>query len=360
MGAVIRASEPNGGNHAVPYPELEPEPELSGSEIVLCNGGGRLNHEAIGWTRRPVHLCSIPGRWPRKKKWNDWCVFNANHFFSVRIASLDYAAFVHLCLANLSAKTVVQETISLPLARGCELPDSVREPVHFKRKSIRLDVEPGVNSSTIQVESSSGEKGPFSANITVRHPTSLESVNVVVPLGKDHFQFASKQLCLPASGAVKTTGGTATFNEAEAFASMDFGRGVWPTANFWNSAVVSTVQDGHTIGINLSGGWTDGTGMTENAIILDGKVVKVSEEIEFGYGGADSLTPWTINTKHTEQVTLEFAPAFHWTNTARALFVRSTVKQVAGHFSGSVVTDSGDKIAVRNALGWTQEHTAKW
>ena len=52
--------------------------------------------------------------------------------------------------------------------------------------------------------------------------------------------------------------------------ALDFGRGVWPAVNFWNAAAATTVQDGHMIGLNLSGGWTDGTGMTENAIIFDG------------------------------------------------------------------------------------------
>ena len=344
----------------MPYPELEPEPELSGDEIVLCDGGGRLNHEAIGWTRRPVHLCSIPGRWPRKKKWNDWCIFDGNNFFSARIASLDYAGFVHLCLANLAEKTVFQQTLSLPLARGCVLPDSVGGSVHFRNKTLRLDIEPDASGTTIQVELSTRDQGSFSANLTVRRPASQESVNVVVPLGDDHFQFASKQLCLPASGTVGTANDSATFDESETFACLDFGRGVWPATNFWNSAVASTIQNGRTIGMNLSSGWTDGTGMTENAIILDGKVVKVSEEIEFGYGAVDSLMPWTIKTKHTEQIALEFTPTFHWTNIARALFVRSTVEQVAGRFSGSVVTDSGETIVIENALGWTQEHTAKW
>lgn len=344
----------------MPYPELEPEPELSGNEIHLCDSDGRLNHEAIGWTRRPVHLCSIPGHWPRKKRWNDWCILNPTHLFSVRIASLDFAGFVHLCLADLKAETVFQQTLSLPLGRGCELPDSVDGSVHFQHKTIRLDIEPGPNGTTIKVESSSREHGPLSANFTVRHPAAHESVNVVVPLGKNHFQFASKQLSLPASGIVETANETTTFNEPDTFACLDFGRGVWPAVNFWNAAAATAVQDGHTIGLNLSGGWTDGTGMTENAIIFDGKVVKVSEEIEFRYGGSNFLAPWTINTKHTEQIALEFTPSLHWTSIARALFVRSTVEQVVGRFSGSVVTDRGETIPIENALGWAQEHTTKW
>src|SRR5690606_27310777 len=49
------------------------EPELTGP-VPLCTPAGRLNRAAVGWSRRPVHDCTLPGSWGRRKRWDFWCV----------------------------------------------------------------------------------------------------------------------------------------------------------------------------------------------------------------------------------------------------------------------------------------------
>src|SRR6185295_6826910 len=59
--------------------------------VVLCVDGGRLNREAVGWSRRPLHRCNLPATLQRKKKWNYWAVTSEDLLFSATIADVDRA-----------------------------------------------------------------------------------------------------------------------------------------------------------------------------------------------------------------------------------------------------------------------------
>ena len=50
----------------------------------------------------------------------------------------------------------------------------------------------------------------------------------------------------------------------------------------WNWGAGSGVVDGRVIGVQVGGRWTDGTGSTENALVVDGRVHKISEELALG------------------------------------------------------------------------------
>jgi hypothetical protein len=64
------------------------EPELL-ETVSLCGADGRLNREAVGWSRHPLHVCNLPASLPRKKKWNYWAVTSEELLFSATIADID-------------------------------------------------------------------------------------------------------------------------------------------------------------------------------------------------------------------------------------------------------------------------------
>ncbi|HEY3367062.1 MAG TPA: DUF2804 family protein [Symbiobacteriaceae bacterium] len=65
------------------------ERELT-TPVLLCDDRGRLNPAAAGWSRRPLHTCNLKGRWPRKKRWNYWCITTDRHLFSATLSDIDY------------------------------------------------------------------------------------------------------------------------------------------------------------------------------------------------------------------------------------------------------------------------------
>src|SRR6476646_7958184 len=59
----------------------------------LCDARGRLNSDAVGWSRTPLVRANLRGHWPRKKRWNFWNWISPRFVFSVTLADIDYGAF---------------------------------------------------------------------------------------------------------------------------------------------------------------------------------------------------------------------------------------------------------------------------
>ncbi len=195
----------------------------------------------------------------------------------------------------------------------------------------------------------------------IHQPQGHESLSVVIPWSSNRFQFTSKQNTLPAEGTIQWGDETIYFNLEDTFACLDFGRGIWPFECFWNWSSFSTrLPDGRTVGVNLGAGWTDGTGMNENGLCINGKTIKLSEDVAFEYDTSDFMKTWHLHTTATDRVDLLFTPFFERVAKTDALVIRSEVHQMIGRFSGTLKTYQGDPIQVLDAIGWAEDHQARW
>lgn len=336
------------------------EPELL-EPTLLCDGKGNLDPSSIGWSRQPIYNCSLSGHWPRKKKWNYWNITSQKYLFCAAVMDFDYAAFAFTYLYNFDTNIIVEKKLVAPFGKGCEVADNVTENVHIKSKEMSISFKEDKGFTKIYVECLSfKDELPLKAEFIIEHPSNLETLNVVIPWNKKRFQFTSKQNCLPAIGTAAIGSEVFYFKAGEAFASLDFGRGIWPRKIFWNWATASGIYRGKSIGLNMGGGWTDGTGMTENAVLFDGRINKVSDNIGFNYNHDDIMKPWRIKTKSSSRVDLEFSPRYDRSADTNIILVKSNMHQVFGHFTGQVVLDSGETAVIENIPGCVEEHYAIW
>jgi hypothetical protein len=187
------------------------------------------------------------------------------------------------------------------------------------------------------------------ANLAIDRPPAHETVNVLVPWTDTRFHFTSKQQALPARGHVRVDGRA---HEIDAFACRDFGRGRRPDGIDWCWAFASTRSGDRTLGLNLGARWTDDTGVTENAIVVDGRVHKIADAVDF-----ELHDTWRIRTRATARAALTFTPL-----TERAVrvppFVR--LRQCVGHFTGTVVDDAGVSFALDRVLGVAETVRGRW
>ncbi|XXF76213.1 DUF2804 domain-containing protein [Myxococcaceae bacterium GXIMD 01537] len=329
----------------------------------LCDSRGRLSPDSVGWARHPLIRCNVSGSFLRKKKWNYWCVTSPELLLSATISHLDYAAVMFVYALDLRTFGFHEQTVLVPFGHGCELPEEVNASVRFENgKGIKLAFDESSGATRLQIHwPSFGKTGkPLSAALTVHRPAGYESLNVVVPWSETRFQFTSKQPALPVSGTVSWEGTDYTLSEKEAFGCLDFGRGIWPYSSTWNWAAASGVTRGRTVGLNLGGKWTDGTGQTENGFLVDGRLHKVHEDIRWTYDRTRFMDPWTLTTVGSERVSLRFQPLFERVAATKAVVIRSEVHQMIGHFQGHVVTDEGERVEVEKLLGWAEDHSAHW
>jgi hypothetical protein len=184
-------------------------------------------------------------------------------------------------------------------------------------------------------------------------------LNVVIPWSDAQFQFTSKQNTLPATGSV-SVGDRAYQFAAPSFACLDYGRGVWPEETQWNWGAASGVQSGRAVGLNLGGRWTDGTGMTENAICVDGRLTKVSEDLAFEYDRADVMKRWHIRTTVSDRIDMTFTPEYERVSKGGDGSYFSEVHQVFGIYDGRIAANDGLPIELNALFGWIEDHTARW
>lgn len=332
------------------------------NQTRLCDKNGNLNPEAIGYARKPIIDCNLSGHFMRKKKWNYWCVYGEEVLFSVTISHLDYAAVCFVYFLEYETQRSFEKNILIPLGIGSKLkmPSRIFESIHFSSNEVKIDIVHFQHQTHLTVTSPNFDNEHLHAELTILHPTDDESLNVVVPWNRKMFQYTAKHHTLPTSGFLKIGNRQYEFHDEECFAVLDFGRGIWPREVLWNWGMASQRIRDKRVGLNFGGKWTDGTGMTENAVFVNGKMTKIHEDVLFSYDRSDFMKPWYITTKFSDQVMLTFHPFFEHSSGTNRKLVKSQIRQVVGYYNGKVKLEDGSTLLIQQMLGIAEEHTATW
>ncbi|MBD7985309.1 DUF2804 domain-containing protein [Sporosarcina sp. Sa2YVA2] len=328
--------------------------------VLLCDKKGLLNPEAIGFARRPYIESNLAGHFMRKKKWNHWSVFGEDLLFSASIIHLDYTAICSVYILDYETQRFCEKQVFIPVARKVKMPADVFGNVKFinDRISVQLVHIQGETHLSVTIQDFDNEV--LHADLHISHPEEDDSLHVVIPRKRDLFQFTSKHHTLPTQGFVKIGKRRYDFNPDYSFAVLDFARGIWPRESEWNWGMASQRIGGKRIGLNFGGKWTDGTGMTENAIFVDGVMTKIHEDVIFMYGTDALMSPWKIHTKFSDQVNLTFTPFFERSTASNMQFAKIKVNQATGYFNGSVKLQDGTILRIRQMLGCAEDRRVKW
>jgi hypothetical protein len=335
------------------------EKELN-SPIDLCLANGQLNPTAVGWSRQPLHSCNLSGYPLRKKQWNYWCITSPTHLFSITLSNIDYMGLAFAYVLDYQSKNFTEQTVSTLLGKGFEMNQTVAGKLEFGHPQMDVCLDDRGEMIDIRVSSANFGGKAMQAEFQIQRPPAHETLNVVIPWSRDRFQFTSKQECLPAQGWVRIGLQEIHFQADESFACLDFGRGVWKYASSWNWAAFSGRSVGHVIGANMGGKWTDGTGYTENGLVVDGKLIKIGEDLAFEYDSANFMHPWKIYTPNSDLIRLEFTPFYERVAKTEAVILRSEVHQMIGTYSGEIRDEAGNRYPVDKLVGWAEEHHALW
>lgn len=327
---------------------------------LLCDKKGNLNPAAIGFAKQPIIDCNLSGHFMRKKKWNYWCVYGEDILFSATISHLDYAAICFVYVFEYETQRFFEKTVTIPLGNKVKMPTYVLDSVAFSNSDMSIHMTYLQNETHLSVVIPNFDEDTLHAKLTIQHPKDDETLNVVIPWNRQTFQFTAKHHTLPTSGVVKIGDKRFTFHEDESFAVLDFGRGVWPREAVWNWGMASQRVGNQRIGLNLGGKWTDGTGMTENAVFVNGKMSKIHEDVIFEYDSKDYMQTWNISTKFTDDLKLTFSPFFERTALTNVKVVKSEVHQLFGYYNGQIRLENGQTLTIKQLLGSIEEHIAKW
>lgn len=329
-------------------------------DVDLCTPRGRLAPAAVGWARRPLHRCALPGTWGRNKRWDFWGVIGPGFALSLTYADVDYLGLADVWFHDFSTARTFARSRMVPLARAMSLPDRpFGAPIRFARRGLELSfVE--IDGGTRLTATYQNGTTRFEADVVVERPSGHDSLSVVIPWSERRFQCTTKDVARPATGDVRWNGSRWSLAAGSSWGCLDFGRGKWPWRTKWNWGAAAANVAGHRVGLQLGGKWTVGTGMTENALSVDGRLSKISEELEWTYDPRDWLRPWTIRAPRTKRVALRFTPTYDKVSRIEAGVVSAKVDQCFGTYEGTIVPDDGHEIRIAGMFGWAEEATWRW
>lgn len=233
--------------------------------------------------------------------------------------------------------------------------------VTASRNGFELSIEERSDVTRLRASAPSSQLGAIDVDISVAKPPGHESLNVVIPWSDRRFQFTSKQNTRPASGSIRAGERSWAIGDPPAWGVQDLGRGIWPYSNRWNWAAASGVAgDGRTIGLQFGGKWTEGTGYTENALCIGGRLTKIHEELEWTYDWDEPMRPWRVRTPGSTQVDVELTPFFDRYDSTDLKALKMEVHQCFGTWAGTVCGDDGVPATLDGIDGFAEEARNRW
>jgi hypothetical protein len=325
-------------------------PEIT-APVRLCRPDGRLNPAAVGWTRQPLHETHLRGR-GRAKRWEYWAVMSPASVFAVTVSDLDYACLHAVYVLDDEGRETTRSAL-VPLVRA-GLPDRFGGTVRIRARDLAIDIDHDPDGAHLSVAAPG-----LTADVHVRRPSGHESLGVVVPWSDRRFQYTVKENTLPATGTVRVGSRVLAFDD-DSWATIDHGRGRWPYRIRWNWGAGSGRVDGRVIGIQLGGAWTDGTGSTENAVCVDGRISHIDEDLVWEYDREEWLAPWHITAPTSGRVDLTFTPSHVRTDRTNLLVLANDTHQAFGTWSGLMVDDEGRHVRCDGIRGWAEDVANRW
>ena len=337
------------------------EPEITEPVLLCTDDASRLNPSARGWSRHPLHRANLGAPNGRNKRWDYWAVLAGDLVVSCVYSDIDVLGLADVWWADLGSGAhggagILEPPGALALPELCGT-----APLEVRREGFELslvDVERGTQLHASWLDES-GQEGRF--DLFVAQPEGHESLNVVIPWSEEEFNFTSKHQARPATGTFDigdrrwVIGGEA----GDAWGVLDVGRGRWPHEITWNWGGGAGRVGEHVIGLQLGAKWTEGSGFTENGLLIDGRLTKIGRELIWEYDWDDPTAPWRVRDPGG-QLDVTLSVRFDKHTQAGDEAFGSEVHQVFGTWAGTVTDDSGRTISFDELQGFAEEARQRW
>jgi hypothetical protein len=337
------------------------ERELTEPVDLCLADGTKVNPDALGWSRRPLHRANLDGFVGRNKRWDYWAVLAGDLLVSWVYADIDHFGLADVWWAHIPTGATGGAGV-ITDAAAVELPERPgTAPLAVEQDSFRLTIEDCDDATKVKARWTESDGRPGTLDVLVSLPPGHESLNVVIPWDDETFNFTSKHQARPAVGHLRVGDQQWQIGGAgeQAWGVLDVGRGRWPQRIRWNWGGGAGQVGEHVVGLQLGAKWTEGSGFTENGLIVDGRLSKIGRELAWEYDWDEPMAPWRI-TDPAGQIEVVLHPRFDKHTQTGAGELSSETHQVFGTFSGRVRTDEGLELAFDDLQGFAEEARQVW
>lgn len=309
---------------------------------------------------------AIRGGALRIKEWDYYLIHNGRYGVALTIADNAYMGMLSASFLDFEAGT--EKTVSpmfwFPLGSthfpaSSESGDIVKS---VKGASGSFTLENGARRLRLHIDKFDGDKA-FDCDIRLTD-IPRDSMVIATPFAekKTAFYYNQKIIAMRASGSFTIGSVTRTFDPADSFGMLDWGRGVWTYHNTWYWGAGQGVVDGHVVGFNLGYGFGDVSAASENMLFVDGvchKLDRVTFHIPEENGRDAFLSPWAFSSSDGRFET-SFTPILDRAAYTSIGPLLSNQHQVFGYMDGTVTLDDGGKIELAHFLCFAEKVENKW
>ena len=219
------------------------------------------------------------------------------------------------------------------------------------RVSFKAAARPGVRKVSVSLTSG------LTIDATIDESTSYNPLAVCSRAGYQGWVFTQKSNALVCNGQVSWKNKTYDLERIKALASVDWSCGFMRRETFWNWGSLScTLPDGRRLGFNLAAGVNE-TGTSENALWLDGKLIKV-DMVDFQFDRYQPKHAWAMRS-NDGIIQLHFEPKGQRKEKMNALVAASNFTQHFGQYYGEIHLPD-EVITLDGEWGFSEDHYAKW
>lgn len=339
----------------------------------LLNTRGKLTQR--GWATQEVlryRRARVRAFPLRVKEWDYYCVLTDRFGVALTVADNDYLGFLGVTWLDFEARRFTSRDVLLPFPLGrMSLPESADAGdvvVRHKGVAISCRHQGGGRQLTF---SAIGTTGPgIEGELFLAQPPSDRMVIATPFAGRPrHFYYNQKINCLPATGWVSVDGQRHVFSPESAFGVLDWGRGAWTYDNTWYWGSASGLVAGapgagasgaRLFGFNIGYGFGDTSAASENMFVLDGVAHKL-DQVTFHLPASGPLdaSDWRFSS-NDGRFEMTFVPIVDRASKTDLGVLVSDQHQVFGRFSGTVICDSGERVAVRDLIGFAERVHNRW
>ena len=322
----------------------------------------------------------------RIKEWDFYQISNERYTIQVTIADISLGGAVtvggfdrqtgeNFSTMTLSLFTGGKYKLGLENEEGLTNNDWV--PHTYKKTGRNFDFELSVNATERKLKFHGKAGGdPFDVDLTMYMLPNHESHFTALPFdGKpDHFYYNQKTNCMATVGTVKIGDKEIEFKGKpdNAYAVLDWGRGVWPFHETWwwgngSWTFYDENQQEHIFGFEIGWDFCNTSAASESTAFLDGKAYKLGylkfenqEEVVKPWDSdwADNNQIWKI-TSDDGSFEMEMTPEYDNYTMLRFIFVGNLCHQVFGKWNGTV--KCGDQvIEVKDMTAFLERSDNMW
>ncbi|MDE6200434.1 MAG: DUF2804 domain-containing protein [Clostridiales bacterium] len=330
----------------------------------LLDASGNLAESGYAFSQVKAYSRTAVRPKLRIKEWDYYSVVDGDYAIALTVADNSYMSLASVSVIDFKhIKYITKSKIGLMSLGKLGMPSSSAEGnVRYDKGGVKISFdidESGKRTLKAEYKKFDGKRA-FKCEFNIE-PATGDNITVAIPFGKKRrFYYNTKINCLRCNGWFSV--GDDRHEIKDAYAGLDWGRGVWTYKNTWYwSSLSCETDDGKTLGLNLGYGFGQPT-ESENVVFYDGKankLDKVTFDIPYTQGKIDYLKPWKM-TDNENRLELMFYPMIDRKDKMNVGALATDQHQVFGKFYGKVVLDDGTIINVADKTGFAEKVVNRW